>query len=893
MIERREELLTGDAPIIPLEDEVAANIRKKLEVYQKEKELLYAAFFVCGYYTNSNGEQKRLCSPLVYYSAEIEQREDFFYLSVKPDSRKINYPLVNLLTETGANDQLYDHLHDRLPHDLIPFDKIAGIIELCNTFFHQVDAQLLYGYPDNLSLTEVKKVISGLKRSKKGDLKLVPASMLGVVPKSSNTRGVLNELKEMITSQEYSIPLQHMLDENPVISSASHNYSKGRIPVILSEAQQVILKSGAEHPMTMIVGPPGTGKSYTIGALAVEHMSRGESVLIASRTDEAVDVIISKVAGQLGIDRCVIRGGRKRRYLTPLMRFLKTLLTRANKLKYLMDEFGMTGRMDEIQLSERIKELEEELRLLDDNTRVLEDHFILEVENEMRWGDYLSKKREGLWHWLKTEYLDLRNKYQTPVWALSEKLGKADAQKIDQTLELIKLKYVYQILQVVKHNWNEIKVFREGLGLASDTETLKLFSTIDFNAILKAFPIWAVKMADVKDVLPFKKEMFDVVIIDEATQCDIASCLPLMQRAKRVVFAGDPSQLRHVSFLSTELQNIFREKHGLGDINPEHLNYRGKSILDLVMSKLQSGEQIAMLDEHFRSVEPIIEFSNQHFYDNNLHIMTSRPDHQPDSLVVEFCKGKREKRGYNEKEAKLIIERVRKLIDDEVSLEAGIATSIGILSPFRGQVDYLGDLLVEAFSIGEIEKHQLRVGTAYSFQGEERDIMHLSFTVDKNTHHSAFIHLNKEDVFNVSITRARQRQYLYLSIEPEELKKESLFSQYIQSINEKRLREKTEKIEQHDRFLEEVSEALAQEGIEEMWPNYQVAGMSMDLLLKKDNKYIGIDLIGYPGEYEAAYGVERYRILHRAGIQVFPLPYSDWHFERQETLKVLFGFILK
>ncbi|UII25338.1 AAA domain-containing protein [Fulvivirga maritima] len=891
IIEGREELLTGDAPIIPIEDEVAVSIRKKLEVYQKEKELLYAAFFVCGYYTNTSGEQKRLCSPLVYYNAEIEQREDFYYLSVKPDSRKINYPLVNLLTESGTNDQLYDQLHDRLPHELMPFDKIAGVIELCNNFFDQVDAQSLYGYPDNLSLKEIKKVISSLKSNKAGKLKLVPASMLGVVAKSSNTRGVLNELKEMITEEEYSAPLQYLLDENPAISSTSGDYIKGRIPVILSEAQQVILKSGAEHPVTMIVGPPGTGKSYTIGALAIEHMSRGESVLIASRTDEAVDVIISKVASQLGIDRCVIRGGRKRRYLTPLMRFLKALLSRANKLRYLIEEFGIAGRMDAFKLAKRITELKGKLQELEEDTRTLEESLILEVDNEMRWGDYLSKEREGLWNWLKTEYLDLRNRYQTPVWKISERLGEADEQKIEQTLELIKLKYVFQILEVLEHNWNDIKQFREGLGLASDTETLKLFSKIDFKAILKAFPIWAVTMADVKDVLPFTKEMFDVVIIDEATQCDIASCLPLMQRAKRVVFAGDPCQLKHVSFLSTDLQTIFREKHGLQAMNPEHLNDRSKSILDLVMSKLHSGDQIAMLDEHFRSVEPIIAFSNQQFYDNNLHIMTSRPDHQPDSIVMEMCEGKREKRGYNEKEASLIIKRIRTLIDEEEGLEAGIATSVGILSPFRGQVDYLGELLVNAFTISEIEKHQLRVGTAYSFQGEERDIMHLSFAVDKDTHHSAFIHLNKEDVFNVSITRARQRQYLYLSIKPEELKKESLFSMYVQSVNKQRLKYQNEDAELHDRFLDEVSEALTEAGINEMWPNYQVAGLSMDLLLKKENRYIGVDLIGFPGAYESAYGVERYRILHRAGIKVFPLPYSDWYFEREETLKALNLFI--
>ena len=48
--------------------------------------------------------------------------------------------------------------------------------------------------------------------------------------------------------------------------------------------------------------------------------------------------------------------------------------------------------------------------------------------------------------------------------------------------------------------------------------------------------------------------MFDVAIIDEASQCDIASCFPILFRAKRAVIVGDDKQLPHLSFLGGEKQ---------------------------------------------------------------------------------------------------------------------------------------------------------------------------------------------------------------------------------------------------------------------------------------------------------------------------------------------------
>ncbi|MEA1952457.1 MAG: AAA domain-containing protein [Planctomycetota bacterium] len=87
----------------------------------------------------------------------------------------------------------------------------------------------------------------------------------------------------------------------------------------------VILASAGSVPLTLVVGPPGTGKSYTEAALALDHLSRGESVLVASRMNHAVDVVARKIETMIGPGPYVIRGGRKQ-YLRDLKKFLQQIL---------------------------------------------------------------------------------------------------------------------------------------------------------------------------------------------------------------------------------------------------------------------------------------------------------------------------------------------------------------------------------------------------------------------------------------------------------------------------------------------------------------------------------------------------------------------------------------
>ena len=299
------------------------------------------------------------------------------------------------------------------------------------------------------------------------------------------------------------------------------------------------------------------------------------------------------------------------------------------------------------------------------------------------------------------------------------------------------------------------------------------------------------------------------------------------------------------------------------------------------------------MDEHYRSQPDIIAFSNQQFYQNSLRIMSACPATiQEQNVFLKIVEnGKRLANGSNKIEADQLLDDVTQIIDNEEDMPLELCQSIGILSPFREQVNYLQAQVEARFSLHQIERHRLLVGTPHSFQGEERDLMFISFAVDAETHPSTFLYLNRPDVFNVSITRARAQQFCYLSMLPKEVKAGNLFHQYLEHIQHKKATTPSSKRTIRDAFAEEVQTVLEDLGVSQFHKSYTIAGVEIDLVFVHENQTYGIDLIGYPGAYEAAFTLEQYQILRRTGVPVLALPYSEWCVRRAECLRLLRDFL--
>jgi len=136
-----------------------------------------------------------------------------------------------------------------------------------------------------------------------------------------------------------------------------------------------------------------------------------------------------------------------------------------------------------------------------------------------------------------------------PLWKKMFLLEKKLLQRNKDLKELIQVSFHNILNQSLKTSRGALQDLLKALRARTGNRKESFFYEIDFQKLLQALPIWVANSTDINKVLPLQKELFDVVIIDEATQCDMASSIPLLQRAKCAVIVGDPKQLRHISFL--------------------------------------------------------------------------------------------------------------------------------------------------------------------------------------------------------------------------------------------------------------------------------------------------------------------------------------------------------
>jgi hypothetical protein len=267
--------------------------------------------------------------------------------------------------------------------------------------------------------------------------------------------------------------------------------------------------------------------------------------------------------------------------------------------------------------------------------------------------------------------------------------------------------------------------------------------------------------------------------------------------------------------------------------------------------------------------------------------MTARPSTlRLRSVARRRVEGVRDEDGRNLAEAEAIATELEAIVERESALPRGRCHSIGVLSPFRDQVEHLVKTLTERLPLEAIEKHDLLVATPYGFQGEERDFMFLSLAVDPKSHPQAFRHLNQPDVFNVAITRARSHQVVFASVDPPDLPAGSLAARYLSELSTPAETALESSDIPKDGFLDRVAFRLSSSGFR-VYRAFLVAGTIVDLVVEREGKVFGIDLIGQSGPLGTALDLERYRMLRRAGLSVFPLSFESWVSSESSCLTAL------
>ncbi len=716
-------------------------------------------------------------------------------------------------------------------------------------------------------------------------------------------------------------------------------------PLSLSDSQESVLKKIEENQLVSVYGPPGTGKSQTIVNLVTHLIANGKSVLVASRMDKAVDVVAERL-NELGAPYLALRAGRPN-YQKQLKFDLDDLIAQKVDLNSGYEKAMLVDIKDMQVLLSTKKEMEDKCEQIIKLENEYHDIFLekeAEALNapESKFINRSLKKDEI--DLIKPLIEKIETNYEKTgflsAWSVNSSVSKlkkllgistfsADVEDVEQLklelrmqelnckarlieaqihkignlhslleqIKLLKKKQRNLAIEILKNKRrNSLKdllndpvkrrrLITHSKALVAHRKSAQdTLEEEDFKPLLDAFPCWCVTTYAISGSVPMKPGLFDVVIIDEASQCDIASCFPILYRAKRAVIVGDDKQLPHLSFLEKAKEQSFLTQYEIPSKYQLIWRFRTNSMFDLANYYSMTP---VLLDEHFRSSKPIIEFSNREFYGNRIRIMNRETDYKGVLEVNYVYDGKVDYAvTRNMPEAEEVVKRIHQLISDNEHDNPDNPQSIGVISPFRAQVELIKHSLMQVLSDTIIRKYKIEVGTAHTFQGDERDIMILSWAIAGNSHSQSLTFLQRPNLFNVAITRARKKLICFISKDPKTLQ-EGLLRSYMEYMLEyadgSQTQEKLSTDVYKNDFEKEVAKELRENGIE-VRAGVEVAGFSTDLILKlpkselfPNPESIILEIDGVEDNIKTPQtNIKKQTILERTGFKVIRLSFREW-----------------
>lgn len=746
---------------------------------------------------------------------------------------------------------------------------------------------------------------------------------------------IINE--EYAQSKEKSVPIQDMkkiTDFYPIT------------PLSLSDTQLQVIKNIDNSKFIAVQGPPGTGKSQTIVNLVAHLVANGKTVLVASRMDKAVDVVAERL-NELGASHMALRAGRLN-YQRSLSNELNALIAESSDLDSDIEDILFADNDDMKKHLDILKDTEQKCEKIikfekdwhDKSIEVAEQEkiqskpefiksslkkseidtiasIIKTLQKNMEKSGFLSKFTNYTTLSQLKKILELKNfdvNFEN-LSKLAEELQfenmhcqlrtiESEIQKtgnlhiLSEQIRQMKKKQGSLAKNILKNKRREalkallrdenkrrrLKIHAKSLVTNRKRLQTNILEEEDFKPLLEAFPCWCTTTYAVSDSIPLKPGLFDVAIIDEASQCDIASCFPILFRAKRAVIVGDDKQLPHLSFLEKAKEQSFLSQYNIPDKYQLMWRFRTNSMFDL--ADYYSINSV-MLDEHFRSLPPIINFSNHEFYNDRIRIM--KKDFSNDLVLelVEVPDGKVDMDATrNLPEIEAVVKKLHEIVIEDERNNPDNPISIGIISPFRAQVEQLKVSVSKVLSDHMIKKHQIEIGTAHTFQGDERDIMLISWAFAQNSFPQSLVFLQKANLFNVAITRARSKVINFISKDPSELP-EGHFRNYInflkhyQNTRQAMLSGEIEVNDYKNSLEKEIAGQIRELGYK-VQAGADIAGLSADLLV--ENKMI-IEVDGVEDKAETRLSnMKKQSILERCGFKVNRITYREWQYSPKVCL---------
>lgn len=533
-------------------------------------------------------------------------------------------------------------------------------------------------------------------------------------------------------------------------------------PFGLNESQYQAVERAFSAQISVIEGPPGTGKTQTILNILANILLRGQTVAVLSNNNAAVANVYEKLE-KCGLGYLVAKLGKKENREAffanlpawpsstpgpaPSLEDIQTLLARlkqhlqdhnrAAQLQIELDELLIerrylqkwqaengvqaTGALDKYGLTPRktadlmayLAHLGEQRVQLRDRIELL---FKFRIFRTQPFAE--GEARMAAFHALQMHYYDQSvQAKEAELRACRESLARADFTALLEALTTASMQHLKQHLQsrVAPRGSFDGKTYRS-----------------DFDAFVQRFPILGSGTHSIVNSIA-AGAILDYVIIDEASLQDIVPGILPLGCANNLIVVGDNRQLPYIPV-----------KLGL-QAPAEAYDCERYSLLDSCIGVFRDALPRTLLKEHYRCHPRIIQFCNQQFYDNALVPMTVDNGEEPLRLVV-TAKGNHARKNTNLRE----LESLLKVLEDEgqpVGVDEG---GRGYIAPFRAQVS-LSNTYLPADFVND---------TVHKFQGRECDEIVFSTVLDKKRHNQAQRRLDFVDdpcMINVAVSRAKHR----------------------------------------------------------------------------------------------------------------------------------------
>lgn len=428
----------------------------------------------------------------------------------------------------------------------------------------------------------------------------------------------------------------------------------------------------------------------------------------------------------------------------------------------------------------------------------------------------------------------------------------------------------------------------------------------NLNNCREAIPAWVMPLHRVWDTVDPQPGMFDLIIVDEASQCGFES-LPLLYMAKKILVVGDDKQISPEAEgvkLDTVTQLINQYLYDFEHKASFNIN---RSLFDHAELRYSSG--YIVLREHFRCMPEIIRFSNDLCYSDTplIPLRQYGPDRLPPLEHVFVSGGYREgsnNRAINRPEAEAIVERIEEMCGD--SRYDGKTMGVVVLQG-EAQAALIENQLLERLGAVEMEQRRLVCGNPYSFQGDERDIMFLSLVAASNERIGPLTKAADERRFNVAASRARDMMILFHSVTCDDLSEHDLRRRLIEFFENTKLqqiagtgidRDELERRAVQDNrrvvnppapfdswFEVDVALELLRKNFTVL-AQHQVAGKRIDLVVEGGQARLAVECDGdnWHGADRYESDMQRQRQLERCGWEFFRVRESAFYSNKENSL---------